>query len=706
MLALTGIEHAVLNAKHHEREAHIVEKAGQPGAVTISTNMAGRGTDIILGGNPETLAWARLKDRYASRLDVPEAEWKTLVADMEAKEKMREQGRKVAEMGGLHIVGTERHESRRIDNQLRGRAGRQGDPGSSRFFLALNDDLMRIFAGEFVQKALTWMGMEEGQSIESGMVSRRIEGAQKKVEERNFDIRKNLLEYDEVMDYQRKKVYGYRQQILEGVNCKIRILEMLDEQIRLAVSRFLDEDYGPASFAEFASKRLGVELDAAEFGRADFVEADRSAKDKAMRMVPTQIHEIMEENLSPDMDTREWNWKTVSQYVNKRWGLNTTDRQLKQIGRDELSTYLLEQAEQAVNRIDLSEGQAFLKSDWGLLSIADWARLKFGIRLDAEQLKEHEPEQIEQLLHQKFAQLYQQKEIEFPVRVGMARFMSERSAAPMGGHRYDREGLYHWAMQRFGSAAAGLIEDDFRTQSRSRLQEILLEVSRRFCPKGNQDGIDARVEETFSGTQLSEAEDARELSEWARAELDIDVPADRLTGIEQERARQLLWNGFDAKYRPEMRRMERGLLLSRLDAAWKSHLYTMDHLRSTIGLRSYAQLDAKTEYKREGMKEFDAMWDGVQDKVTEAVFRMEEDEGFQETLWTLGTAVHEAAGSTMQGASETNIAGQQDAAIANSQKGEKKKEPIRNRGERIGRNDPCPCGSGKKYKNCHMRQVG
>src|SRR5439155_8167812 len=140
---------------------------------------------------------------------------------------MKEEGRRVAEMGGLHILGTERHEARRIDNQLRGRAGRQGDPGSSRFYLSLQDDLMRIFAGEWVASVLQRLGMEEGQAIESRMVSRRIEGAQKKVEERNFDIRKNLLEYDEVMDYQRKRVYGYRQEIFEGANCKLRIVKMI-----------------------------------------------------------------------------------------------------------------------------------------------------------------------------------------------------------------------------------------------------------------------------------------------------------------------------------------------------------------------------------------------------------------------------------------------------------------------------------------------
>src|SRR5437588_3741625 len=152
LLKRRGVKHELLNAKPENvaRESEIVAQAGRIGGVTIATNMAGRGTDIILGGNPETLAWARLKDKYATRLDVPDDEWKRTVEDIEAKEQMKAEGRKVAEMGGLHIIGTERHEARRIDNQLRGRAGRQGDPGSSRFYLSLQDDLMRIFAGEWV----------------------------------------------------------------------------------------------------------------------------------------------------------------------------------------------------------------------------------------------------------------------------------------------------------------------------------------------------------------------------------------------------------------------------------------------------------------------------------------------------------------------------------------------------------------------------
>jgi len=705
MLKRRGVKHELLNAKpeYAAREAEIVAQAGRIGGVTIATNMAGRGTDIILGGNPETLAWAMMKDKYATRLDVPEDEWKRTVEEIESKEKMKEEGRKVVEMGGLHIIGTERHEARRIDNQLRGRSGRQGDPGSGRFYLSLQDDLMRIFAGEWVANVLTKMGMEEGQSIESRMVSRRIEGAQKKVEERNFDIRKNLLEYDEVMDHQRKSVYGYRQEILEGSNCKTRTLSMLDDQIDLAVERFLDDDYGPSCFAEFAAKRLGVEFDAADFGRSDFAEAERTAREKANRQVQTQVHEAMEENLGAE-EEREWNWQALAGQVNARWNLKTTDHQLRKIGKDELAQFLIDQAEKALSGVDLVAGQAFLEPEWGMGSLCDWTRQKFQVKLEPSEFNGKAPAEIKSILREHVRAMYRQKEIEFPVKVGMARFMADRQPVQPGGQRYDREGLLKWARERFPGAADSLSEEDFRTQSRSRLQEILLDASRKSFPKVSQEEIDTKLEEAFDGTRLSEQEDAREITDWARQELGLEIPAEKLTGVTQEAARQTLWNAFDDRFRPEMRGMERSLLLSQLDTAWKNHLYTMDHLRSTVGLQSYAQQDPKTVFKREGMKEFDAMWDGVKDKVTDMVFRMEESEVFQESLWTIGAATKEEATSVLPAAGEQSMRSQQDAAIASSQESGKKIEPIRNRGEKVGRNDPCPCNSGKKYKNCCMKK--
>ncbi|HEV8426873.1 MAG TPA: preprotein translocase subunit SecA [Pyrinomonadaceae bacterium] len=207
------VPHNVLNAKYHEREAEIVAQAGRKGSVTIATNMAGRGTDILLGGNPDFMAREFLKQTEIDPDEATEEQWST--AFTRAKEIVQEEHKEVVALGGLHIVGTERHESRRIDNQLRGRAGRQGDPGSSRFFLSLEDDLMRIFAGDKVKALMQRLGMEKGVAIESKMVSKRIAAAQKSVEGRNFEARKHLLEYDDVMNRQRETIYGLRRQLME-----------------------------------------------------------------------------------------------------------------------------------------------------------------------------------------------------------------------------------------------------------------------------------------------------------------------------------------------------------------------------------------------------------------------------------------------------------------------------------------------------------
>ena len=212
MLAKIGIRHNVLNAKYHEREAEIVAQAGRKGAVTIATNMAGRGTDILLGGNPEFLAREYLKRMEINPDEATPEQFEQQVE--KAKLVVAEEHREVVAAGGLHILGTERHESRRIDNQLRGRAGRQGDPGSSRFVLSLEDDLMRIFAGDKVRSMMEWLGMEKGVAIESKTVSRQIERAQKAVEARNFETRKHVLKYDDVMNKQRETIYGLRRQLM------------------------------------------------------------------------------------------------------------------------------------------------------------------------------------------------------------------------------------------------------------------------------------------------------------------------------------------------------------------------------------------------------------------------------------------------------------------------------------------------------------
>lgn len=392
-----GIKHEVLNAKHHEREAFIIARAGQLGAVTIATNMAGRGTDIVLGPG-------------------------------------------VAARGGLHVIGTERHEARRIDNQLRGRAGRQGDPGSSQFILSLEDDLLRIFAPDWVRTILTKLGMSNGQPLESRMVSRAIEKAQKRMEEHNFDIRKNLLEYDDVMNEQRSAVYSQRQQILEGKNTKELTLEWIEDSITRAVDTFLESH--------------------SDEGLAD--------------------------------------------------------------------------AE----------------------SLANWCAARFGI-----------------------------------------------SIAP--------------------TTVAG--------KSREEVTDVIM-------------------------SRVREAYEEREAALGAET----------------------------------MREIEKFVLLDQIDEKWKDHLYSLEHLRSGIGLRGYAQVDPKVEYKREGFALFDNMIESIKDGVAARILRVKVSVADQERLSRRWAPTDYIKRDTTGYAT----AGKEPGAEV-----EEKPKPIV-AGAKISRNAPCPCNSGKKYKKC------
>lgn len=261
LLRRRGIPHEVLNAKNHEREATIIAQAGRPGAVTIATNMAGRGVDILLGGNAEGLAREQLRKENIELAEIPQAAWnevlellkqgKDPLATYDARwaqvlvdkyNEVRRDAEHVRSLGGLHVIGTERHEARRIDNQLRGRAGRLGDPGSSRFYLSLNDDLMRRFGGERISSIMSRLGVEDDVPIEAGLVSRAIENAQTKVEGHNFDIRKHVLQYDEVVNEQRNRIYEQRRRILNEPSMKNSVITMIEEEADALVGNFISTD--------------------------------------------------------------------------------------------------------------------------------------------------------------------------------------------------------------------------------------------------------------------------------------------------------------------------------------------------------------------------------------------------------------------------------------------------------------------------------
>jgi preprotein translocase subunit SecA len=463
VLGMKEIKHNILNAKQHEREAQVVAQAGREGAVTVSTNMAGRGTDILLGGNPEAMAreeFRKSPEKYREQGINPEPperppegspdeiyrayveeysqwreKWNGFISHFKTVTDVEHE--RVVELGGLHILCTERHEARRIDNQLRGRAGRQGDPGSSRFYLSLQDDLMRIFAKDWVSGFMQRLGMEEGTAIESRMISKRIEAAQKAVEAQNFESRKHLLEYDDVMNKQRETIYGLRRQLLEGQEQKEFVLEACDRMVDWLVSQFCPK-------AQHADQ----------------------------------------------------------------WNING------------------------------------LRTEF-------WGRL--GIDLRQYDLKKFDPKSLDQLT------------------------------------------------------------EELRRQAREKYEE-----------------------------------------------------------------REQVW-GPD-----RMRFHERMIMLQVVDAQWKDHLLTMDHLKEGIGLRGYGQRDPLVEYKRESFDMFESLMDRVEDETLRYLFLMKTPEEQEEMI-------RQYQRRKRREQAEMQMVG---GGVA-----EKPQQVIRR--EKIGRNDPCPCGSGKKYKKCH-----
>ncbi len=297
-LKKVGIPHNVLNAKYHEREAEIIAQAGRKGAVTIATNMAGRGTDILLGGNPDSLA-----EEYLKRMEINPDEATTDQLEEQlrkAKAVVAAEHAEVVAVGGLHILGTERHESRRIDNQLRGRAGRQGDPGSSRFVLSLEDDLMRIFAGDKVRSMMEWLGMEKGVAIESRTVSKQIERAQKAVEARNFETRKHVLKYDDVMNKQRETIYGLRRQLMFEPEHRDYLLGengVAHDLLQDLTSSFLSIETGPDKWE--------IETYAAEIESIYAIDPARDAEVDYRAMNPDQIAEAIWKKASANYAAKE-----------------------------------------------------------------------------------------------------------------------------------------------------------------------------------------------------------------------------------------------------------------------------------------------------------------------------------------------------------------------------------------------------------------
>jgi len=597
LLKEKGIPFNVLNAKQHQREAIIVAQAGRKGAVTISTNMAGRGTDILLGGNAEAMAKDALAEEKAKLADSPEASqpavgdapgdeggaepyrgshepafdedarYKELLAQFKAQcEAERED---VLKAGGLKIIGTERHESRRIDNQLRGRAGRQGDPGTSRFYLSLQDDLLRIFGLDRMTGLMERLGLEEDVPIESPMVTRSIEGAQKKVEGRNFDQRKNVLEYDDVMNQQRKTIYALRRQILEGRYHR----EPTEDEVKQGI-----EPEPVESSGDWTIEALTPELQPKLSDMIDVIQANVKKRDEA---------QARGESVS---DTRP-GWRVLRFEVWRQFG----------------------------TLVDVEKRYALPKA-----------------------------ELLEYLVNTVAASLIQQRERMYDLAdVRMASVIEQSLSPDVADDEWDWDEL------------EDTLQEQFNTE---------FEIT-----PGTPDEVAAQV--------------------WPTIEK-------RLAEREKELGRAWLMY------------FQRHFALEEIDQQWIEHLKTMDALREGIGLMGYGQKDPKKEYKKAGFSLFTEMMERISSNTINKLFHVQiQREEEQVPQLQAAQKLHHVVEKGVEGKSEDEAeegSAQAPAAAARGRAAQRpgdgeaaKAEPVRRERPKVGRNDPCPCGSGKKYKKCH-----
>ncbi len=728
-----GIEHEVLNAKNHAREAEIVAKAGQQGTatrgqskqvvgnVTIATNMAGRGTDIKLGLNVvypkcKSPADAALPAGSQPSVMYPAGVTKCCISCEEydpstncahcfkpkLDPRFPELGRRVCKLSvpcGLHIIATERHEARRIDNQLRGRAGRQGDPGSSRFFLSLQDELLKLFMSDFMLKMMERLGFTDGSSLEDKRLTRGIEKAQRKVEERNFSTRKRLLEWDEPMDYQRKEFYKSRQRILEENGLDAIILETIRNAIETTVSLHLGKGYRQQCVAEWCRSTLELPIEESTIDMSDLDSAERSIRRRARDEVADQIRTSIGEYIDPEEPARNWDLGGLTNWAQRLFQFSVSQNQLRKMQPEEIEQALFEAAEAHFDGISVEGIAPFLEDVFPYRSLAEWATAKFSLKVTTEELAGKPKEDVIALLAEKVRESYDDREVTYPAEYCIERAtQAEQQQQGMGAKM-----IVQWANFKFRLNWTGA---EINGKSSQEVQQMLADLNRDYLRGGR---LEKEIAEATAGL------DREGKIEWIRqrcgpafheaqfASFGEDVDAAILA-----QARRLI--------RWELSRLEQYVLLRIYDQAWKDHLLEMDHLKSAIQQRPLGgdQTHPQSQFAIEGRDLFAQMWSRVANRVTDVVFKVRIAPAEISASSAAGPMAVEAGAqrpepramsyqhSDATGAGFGAAARDTEAAMR-AQGVEQKIETIRREEPKVGRNDPCPCGSGKKYKQCHGR---
>jgi len=674
-----GIRHEVLNAKQHEREAHIVENAGQLGQVMIATNMAGRGTDIKLGAvtreallrhwqlrelapgsltveaSDEQLREAVYRKIAPSHLDVPKREVEGLAfpelelrllrhwtrghtwlsdgaIDKAGPEELRtaldQHGRfllhrlrwftSIEDMGGLHVVGTERHESRRIDNQLRGRSGRQGDKGSTRFFIGLDDDLMKMFASDNVLKILSTLGMKEGDAIEHPILSKSVERAQRKVEEMNFQRRKHILEYDEVREHQRQRFYGLRQRVLEGRDMRGLIFDWISDAVRDATAEYLDPAFAARSIAEFVRAKTDCTIAESRLRGLEAQELDKRIRTECKEEVRAVIGITVGEYLphaQGDGPSVDLDIPGLMKWARERHGVEFTQAELENPAMDWGSLRrmvvdrLYEAAARHIDEMDLSGVAPFLQPRHGHAELCRWAKNKFDIEIQPDAVTAAAAEgreKVEALVLSRVEELYRRREARFPVDfvMDMTKMMAQQS--PQAALQQ----LSTWANIRFGVEWS--VEHIAKTLGPVKTREELLKLSEQFVAEG-------RLEQEVQKATACATDD--ELAAHLKRRFNVDLPESMRFMEGAERA-DAIRSKVESILRAELLYLERTMLLEILDDIWKGHLYQMDQVQDAIHFRAFSQQDPRYEFKREGSRLLNQTLQSIRDRVTDYIFKV------------------------------------------------------------------------------------
>ena len=525
-------------------------------------------------------------------------------------------------------------------------------------------------------KALSWIGWEEGQPIYHKRISKGIEKAQKKVEEKNFDVRKSLLEYDEVMDYQRKIFYARRRKILSGHGLKPIIQEMIDDAIEKNCSTILDESYPQNCIIDWARINFGVDLKRSDVARdMKIEEIEEIIKQKAKDNASNNISISMGEYFEDYDDPKTWDIPGLCKWAMSAFQVSLSPSKIKHQSPEEVEDELAEAAAAQIDKKDCLQIMEFLKEDFPIRMLADWAKSKFAVKLVVSELKDIKAPEIREKLKEKVEEKYREREIEYPVEFAM-----NMAYGPQGPNVYGYEALAQWANKKY---EAGLSAEKIQDKTPRALHRELLELSSRFN--------DGQLEKEI--TEKTSRLDKPELLHWANERFDTSLTEDNLSGDESQ-IRDTLSAAAKEFLRAELSDLEKYVMIQVYDSAWKDHLYSMDHLKSNVWMRSFAEKDPKVEYKQEGYRMFEEMLETIEDRVTDIIFKVHLEAGARaKDVWNVSNTSHDEVGQFAMA--------EKQRAAAQAPQGETKVKQIKLDAPKVGRNDPCPCGSGKKYKKCH-----